>query len=109
MTKWIARYSGMVLAVLMLAYAIGEGVKKDELSDITLMEYLLIATFSSIWIGYAFGWLNEKWGAILILGGWLGLYTINYIDSGRFPEGFFLVSLVFPGIMYAVYIIRNKM
>ncbi len=104
--KWIARYSGMVFAILLLAFAIGEGVKKDDLSDLSTTEYLLFAAFSSIWTGYAYGWLNEKWGAILILGGWLGIYTINFAGSGKFPEGFFMVSLVFPGIMYAVYIIN---
>lgn len=106
--KWIARYSGMVFAVLILALAIGEGVKKEDLSDLTTMEYLLIGAFSAIWLGYAFGWSNEKWGAVLILGGWLGFYMVNFIGTGRFPAGFFMISLVFPGILYLVYVINNK-
>ncbi len=106
--KWTARYSGMVFAVLILALGIGEGVKKEELSDLTTTEYLLIGAFSAIWLGYAFGWSNEKWGTILILGGWLAFYMINFIDTGRFPRGFFMVSLVFPGILYLVYLINDK-
>ncbi len=106
--KWTARYSGMVFAVLILALGIGEGVKKEELSDLTTTEYLLIGAFSAIWLGYAFGWSSEKWGTILILGGWLSFYMIHFIDTGRFPEGFFMVSFVFPGILYLVYLINDK-
>jgi hypothetical protein len=106
--KWTARYSGMVFAVLILALGIGEGVKKEELSDLNTTEYLFIGAFSAIWLGYAFGWSNEKWGTILILGGWLAFYMINFIDTGRFPRGFFMVSLVFPGILYLVYLFKDK-
>ena len=106
--KWIARYSGMVFAVLVLALAIEEGLKKEELSDLATTEYLVIGAFSAVWLGYAFGWSNEKWGAILILGGWLGIYVINFISTGRFPGGFFMISLVFPGVLYLVYLINTK-
>ena len=106
--KWSARYSGMVFAVLLLAFAIGEGVKKKELSDLTLTEYLMIGSFSVIWMGYAYGWLSAKWGAILIVGGWVSFYSIKLIGTGIFPDGWFQVALVIPGILYGVYLINLR-
>ncbi len=97
MLRWVSRVLATLLAAIILVFAVGEGFNPFHLS---FRELLLSIAFLILWSGLIVGWFREKAGGLLIIAGWALFYVFNLMFSHRFPRGWFMLTLIVPGILY---------
>jgi len=99
---WTSRILAALLAALILLIFIGEGAagRLGPLSVLTLREKLMMAAFSTAFLGLILGWLREKLGGWLVVGGIAAFYLLDLAFSGTFPRGATFLLIVFPGLLY---------
>ncbi len=100
--RWTSRILAALLAALILLIFIGEAVAGGlgPLSVLTLREKLMMAAFSTAFLGLILGWSREKLGGWLVVGGIAAFYLLDLAFSGTFPRGATFLLIVFPGLLY---------
>jgi len=95
--RYLARIPAVLLALIILALAMGEGV---DLTALTPTESLLISFMFVMWTGLILGWLREKLGGILILAGFGGFFIAEWVVSSSVPSAWAFVLFPVCGLLY---------
>lgn len=90
--RWMARIVGTLVVVMMMVFAIGEGVDKEFAVQVSFWGIALAM------IGNLLGWRFELAGGILALVG-VFLVFVSLLCDGLFLPGFYIV-LALPGALY---------
>jgi hypothetical protein len=100
--RWIARISAGLTAALILIIFIGEGILEgfEPLVHLTTRETLMMIAFVAIWLGLMLGWRWKLGGALLTIGGLIAFYLLDYLFSGTFPSGPFLLLFAAPSLLF---------
>ena len=93
--RWTARILGILLVVLMLAIAIGEGVPNPFTQPLAVQVGFL--ALALIVTGIIAGWRWEFFGGILSTAGWF-LFVGSVVGVKRL--NLFISLLALPGILY---------
>ncbi len=94
--RWAARILGTLLFLLVLVFAIGEGVPNP--STLSLQERGMFLAWGLCLIGYLVAWRWERLATGMILGGMAAFYIMNYMEGGKFPGGIFPLFFL-PGLL----------
>jgi len=94
-TRWTARILGTLLFGLLLLFLIGEGMPPIDFSATGAMSIVLLTA----WLGLAVLWRWEGIGGLMVVGGMVAFYALNFAGSGRFPSGWVFPLLSLPGIL----------
>jgi hypothetical protein len=100
--RWTSRVLAALLAALILLIFIGEAVADEmgSLNVLTLREQLMMAAFFIAFLGLILGWLREKLGGWLVVGGMAAFYLLDLVFSGTFPQGATFLLIAIPGLLY---------
>lgn len=100
--RWTSRILAALLAAMILLIFIGEAAAGGlgPLGVLTLREKLMMAAFSTAFLGLILGWSREKLGGWLVVGGIAAFYLLDLAFSGTFPRGATFLLIVFPGLLY---------
>ena len=98
--RWSARLLGVFLLGFFLLFLIGEGPPNPL--TLTWAERLLFLSRMSALVGFVVLWLRDLTGGLLVTGGMIAFYVINYLASGRFPSGWVFPMFFAPGILSLV-------
>ncbi len=74
--RWIARILGTAILVLILAFAVGEGLPSPLAQPLDVN--LLFAAMLTMMVGQILAWKWEKIGGLLILGGFALFAIVNH-------------------------------
>jgi len=72
--RWIARISGTLMVLFLLAFLVGEG--PPPLARMTAREQFYALGFGSLFVGLVIAWFWEGWGGLLSLSGWAFLAAL---------------------------------
>jgi hypothetical protein len=72
--RWIARISGTLMVLFLLAFLIGEG--PPSVARMTTREQLYTLGFGTLFAGLVIAWFWEGWGGLLSLSGWAFLAVL---------------------------------
>ena len=95
--RYLARIPATLLALLILALAVGEGV------DVTLLtptESVMMFFMFVMWSGLILGWLRESLGGILVLAGFAGFHITEWVTSGTVPSAWAFMFFPLCGLLY---------
>lgn len=98
----IARVGSILSVSLILFIFIGELVSEPSTEPLrlTLRETFMTIAFFVLFIGLPLSWKWELLGSILILGGLIVFYMLDYIFSGTLPQGPWFFILASPGGLF---------
>jgi hypothetical protein len=96
-TRWAARITAAALALMIAAFAIGEGAPNPFRASPT--ELAQHAAFLAVLVGLIAGFRWEALGGAVVLLGLSSFYLINFSASGRWPGGAFPLFAI-PGVLY---------
>jgi len=107
--RWIARgYAAIsALVILLLFYGEIRSFGFDSLLPLSKLETLMMVMVWVMWAGLLIGWKSERWGAGLILGGFILFCIPDLVDSGSLPGAMFFVFYLIPGVMYLYCSLRS--
>ena len=92
---WIPRVMGTLLLLMLIVFAIGEGVP-NPMKQPLVIKIEMISMFI-MWLGLIIAWKSEFIGGILVLLGYTSFCGIEWqAPSIKFPFGLFL----FVGLLY---------
>jgi len=108
--RWIARIGATLMAGMILIIFIGEVISEGfgPLLQMSLRETAMMAVFIIVFMGLILGWRWEMLGGLLIVGGMAAFYLLDFLFSGTFPRGPFLLVIVLPGLLYVYSGLQNK-
>jgi hypothetical protein len=97
--RWVARFSALALAGLVLFFAIGQGFNPFKLKP---TELALTVPFGACWVGFCLGWRWEGWGGLLVVAGVSSFYLVHFAVTGfgHFPRGWAVPALAGPGVLF---------
>ncbi|SRR6266511_1126257 len=97
--RWLARFSALAMAGLILLVAVGEGFYPTKLR---LPEVILFVPLFLAWLGLWLGWRWEGLGGALIVVGMTGFYLTHFALTGlgRFPRGWAFPAIAVPGLRF---------
>lgn len=100
--RWIARVASALAAGVILLFFLGEGLSEGigPLLQMTLRESLMMAAFAVLWLGLVVGWVWELVGGLLIIGGTVAFYALDYAFSGTLPRGPYFLLLASPSLLF---------
>lgn len=94
-----ARLLAVALALLVLAFLVGEGVAFDRLRPV---EWLGMGAIAGLCAGYLLGWRHEIAGGVLVLAALAVVCGIERVANDRWPGGLLWPWLGVPGALYLV-------
>jgi len=96
---WLARFSGLAMAGLILLLAVGEGFHPTKLR---LPELILFVPLFLAWLGLLLGWRREGLGGTLVVFGIAAFYLIHFALTGfgHFPLGWAFPGIAVPGLVF---------
>ena len=97
--RWIARIVGSMIVGLVVIIKIGEGFNPANLNGI---ELAMSAAFWAALTGMIVLWRWEGTGGLLVVGGMLVFYALNFAASGRIPGGWVFPLCYLPGVLALV-------
>ncbi|MDJ0841209.1 MAG: hypothetical protein QNK37_32150 [Acidobacteriota bacterium] len=95
--RYLARIPSAILALLLLALAVGQGV---DVAALTPTESLMMFFMFVLWSGLIVGWLRERLGGILILAGFAGFHLTEWVTSGTVPSAWAFTLFPVCGLLY---------
>jgi hypothetical protein len=96
--RWLARALSILVGVMLLAFACGEGL---NLSHFTARELLLFLFFPlGLCAGLAVAWWREGLGGGIAVASLAAFYLVDYWCSASFPRGFAFLVLAGPGFLF---------
>ena len=107
-TQWVARFSALAMAGLILLFAVGEGFHPAQLH---LPELILFVPLFLAWLGLWLGWRWEGLGGTLVVVGIAGFYLTHFALTGfgRFPRGWAFPAIAVPGLLFLLcWFLRRK-
>lgn len=96
-TRWMARIVALALLAMVIAFYIGAGPPNYFNGPPT--ETMRHTAFLLTVLGLAIGWLWDGVGALLVLGGMIVFYSLEYSAHRHFPGGAFPFFWI-PGVMW---------
>jgi len=108
--RWIARIGAALMAGMILIIFIGESISEgfEPLLQMSLRETAMMAVFVIVFLGLIMGWRWEILGGSLIVGGMAAFYLLDFLFSGTFPRGPFLLVIGLPGLLYIYSGLKSK-
>jgi hypothetical protein len=102
--RWVGRSLGLAafafVAWFLIAHVVaGEGPNPLKM---TAIELALFTAFFAAVAGMVVGWRWEVIGGVLVVGGMLLFFLIDWLADGSWPRGWVLWSLPLPGVLYLV-------
>ena len=100
--RWIARVSSGFAAALILLIFIGDGLAEgfEPVLHLTGREGAMMVAFVAVWLGLLLGWKWEFYGGLLSVCGVVAFYLADYLFSGTFPGGPFILIFASPGLLF---------
>ena len=100
--RWIARASAGLTAALILLIFIGDGLAEgfEPVLHLTGREGAMMVAFVAVWLGLLLGWKWEFYGGLLSVCGVVAFYLADYLFSGTFPGGPFILIFASPGLLF---------
>jgi hypothetical protein len=99
---WAARLIAGLLLSIELIIIFGEvvlgGGGPNFAKEGWIFLFMTIANLTAL-TGFAVLWWRELLGGLLVLGGTATFFGLNYLASGKFPGGSFLLMCFVPGIL----------
>jgi len=104
--RWTGRILGILLFLLVLVFAIGEGAPNPFTQPFPANVQFF--AWGLCLIGFLVAWRWERIATGMILGGMAAFYILNYMEGGKFPGGIFPLFFL-PGVLFLVcWIFNNK-
>lgn len=103
--RWVARLSALALLAMVIAFYINVGPAtpfKGPPQQTMQMTAFLLTT-----LGLAVGWLWDGAGALLVLGGMIVFYALEYSTSHTWPRGAFPYFWI-PGLFWLISAIMSE-
>ena len=95
--RWTARIAGILLVVVLLVFALGEGM--PNLLTLPIWDQIAFLGMALVMIGSLLGWRFELAGGIMALAGFFLVFVSLFIGKGLALTGFF-IALALPGVLY---------
>lgn len=95
-SSWAARLLGLMLAILVLLFIVGEGFDPRLLTSSTGL--MFVAFFTSV-IGMLVLWRSRLFGGLIVTGGMAAFFATNFAISGQFPGGWVFPLCFVPGVL----------
>ncbi len=95
--RWTARLLAGALALLVIAFLVGEGVAFGRLTPV---EWLSMAGFAGLCAGFLLGWRHELGGGTLVLAALAVFCGIELAANDRWPRGLVWPLFGVPGVLY---------
>jgi len=97
--RWCTRILGVLVVGLFLLFIAGDGFDPLKLTSFEIP--LVLALFIAL-TGMLLLWRRELLGGVMVIGGMISFYSINFVASGRLPSGFVFPVCFVPGILAVV-------
>jgi hypothetical protein len=97
--RWVARVASALAAGMILLFFVGEGLS-EGIGPLSLRESLMMTAFAVLWVGLLVGWAWELGGGLLVIGGAVAFYALDYAFSGTFPRGPYFLLLASPSLLF---------
>ncbi len=94
--RWVARMTGLLIAMLVLGIAVGHGVNLQAFAGI---ELAMLAALAAAVAGMLLLWKWEGSGGLLVLAGTVAFYALNLAAAGKFPGGWVFPLCFVPGVL----------
>jgi hypothetical protein len=94
--RWFSRITGLLLAGLIVLFAIGNGFNTRQ---VTLTTGLMSVAFCAAAAGMLILWRWELIGGMIVLVGMTAFYVIKFTASGKWPGGWFFPLCFLPGVL----------
>lgn len=100
--RWTARVGALLAAGFIALFFVGDLLSDGGagLMSLDLRESLMMAAFGAVFAGLLAGWRWELAGGLLVVGGMVVFYLLDYALSGSFPRGPFFLLIALPGALY---------
>ncbi len=96
--RWAGRIAGLTLFGFVLMFVIGHGGLPNILPEPPAVRIEFVALMVMV-VGSLVGWCSERWGAALVLGGFVTFSLTEFAANGRLPGGA-IPYLAIPGLLY---------
>ncbi len=103
--RWTARIAGILLVVVLLVFAIGEGM--PNLLTLPIWDQIAFLGLALIMVGILLGWRFELAGGIMALVGFFLVFVSLFIGKGLALPGFF-IALAMPGVLYITSVVLRR-
>lgn len=99
---WIARIISAVCIGFILLIFLGEGLTVDGIWP-TTSEWVGLFFFPfGLLVGLLIAWRYELVGGLISIASLATFYLWNYIATGRFPTGPYLLLMALPGVLFVI-------
>ena len=82
MVRWVARLFGSALVLMVIVFMIGEGPPNPL--KMSAIEVVTSVAFLAMIAGLIVAWRREGLGGILVVGGFLAFWVLNFVSSHHF-------------------------
>lgn len=109
--RWIARVSAVIVAALIILTFMGgeftQGI--EPFLHLSFRETLIVIAFLTAFLGLLLGWKWEIFGGLLTVCGVAAFYLLDYLFSGKAPQGPFFLIFALPGLLFLYCGLRTRM
>lgn len=100
LVRWIARvWSGLNVAFILLLM-FGQGLIVNG-AELTVTEWIGLLFFPfGLVVGLLAAWRYERVGSVIAIASVFGFYLWNFIASGTWPRGPFILLLALPAFLF---------
>lgn len=100
--RWTARIVGTLFVVIMVVFALGEGIDKEFAVQVSFLGHALVM------VGILLGWRFELAGGIMALAGAFLVFISLFIGQGLFLPGFYIAHAL-PGVLYIMSAVLRRL
>ncbi len=104
--RWAGRVTGLLLAALVVAVAVGEGGPPNVLRQPPAVRLEFLAMFLML-TGFLVGWRRELLGGGLAVGGFVLFFGTEIVANGKPPGGAMLLFVI-PGVLLLLSYTLNR-
>jgi len=95
--RWTARVWSVASVALVLAFIVGEGLKRPS-GPSEWLGFLLFPVGVSV--GMVLAWWKERLGGSITVGNLLAFYVVIRTTAGTFPKGWAWLAFAAPGFLF---------